>query len=300
MTSDVFDYAGDKKNQPESTLLPHYVYILLNPIDQNNPFYVGVGSGKRGENHEAEVRRELNAIESELDNSTDATQLSEKKKVIKNIIDSGQSPYVLVIGRYEMREEALAVESTLIKFVYGFHELTNAIHGHGERFIRPKNNFEDIPGIDIPKTATHDLSYRNSKIGKLTEAGAYEYLEEIKKALTRHKFNWREFETPEDMRFHPGESNGYIAVIVRIGNLDIRVQTTASRKPSIQLIFTEATDSEEGTQDQHRLLDHIGFDEFDPKAGRIYAWIDKPSEKFTVEGLIKRLKGFEICLSSQA
>jgi hypothetical protein len=249
MNLDASRQAGHKKNESENTLLPQYVYIMLNPVDQNKPFYVGVGSGKRGEDHEAEVRRELNKISNELDNSTVADKLSEKKKVILQIIESGKSPHVVVIGRYETREEALAVESTLIKFVYGFNDLTNAIHGHGERFIRPRNSFEPIPGIDIPKTGTQDLSYRNNKIRKLTEAGTYEYLEEIREALTDKNLKWRDFET-QDMRFHPGESNGYLAIIVRVGSLDLLIQKSATKGPAVVLIYTESTESEDGKSEQ--------------------------------------------------
>jgi hypothetical protein len=119
-------------------LLPYFVYLLLDP-KETTPFYVGKGMGKRDLDHK----------EGEKD----------KKEIkIKEIISRGGEVSRVIIGRYETEAEAFSVEATLIKWVYGFNNLTNLVQGRHHMYIRPyseeklKNKqFEYLDRIDREK-----------------------------------------------------------------------------------------------------------------------------------------------------
>lgn len=284
-------------------LLPYYVYILMDPRD-NRPFYVGKGAGQRVLQHEADAKRLLKRLEAEKDLEAeergDYLPVSEKLQKIQDIIVNGKSPRIVIMGRFETAEEAFAVEATLIHFVFGYDALSNVASGHGSKLIRSKRQYEDIlatgsddkiteiEGIDMPiRRGVRDNSFKNAKIEKLSESGAYEFLIELRQILTAHRFKCRNFETAEDMRFHPSESNGYLAVIVEIGMLDLNVQFTASLKISIQLIYTQRT--EKGESDKKKLLTYLGMGEFEPKADRKYAWLEPGIKYNSPQKVVERL-----------
>lgn len=115
----------------------YYVYELIDYSNPNEPkvFYVGKGVGSRVYEHAKKV---LNKIQSG-DEIVDP-----KERALQQLLET-KSPECLkeiVIGRYETEAEALAVESTLIKWVYGHNNLTNIVHGHQAKHIRPKGNYE--------------------------------------------------------------------------------------------------------------------------------------------------------------
>lgn len=116
---------------------PWYVYVLIDPFD-NKIFYVGKGKGRRSEEHEKAVMN--------------GTEINKKKEErIKQILDRKEKVMDRVIGRYPIEEEALAVESTLIKWVYGLKNLTNVVHGHKHDNIRSLGSYKIIKGLDIDK-----------------------------------------------------------------------------------------------------------------------------------------------------
>jgi hypothetical protein len=298
-----------KFNPPKGSevpLLPHYVYILMDPRS-NNPFYVGKGTDQRALQHGAEVERLLAALtkevkeeEQESVEQNGSALRSQKMQIISNIINNGTKPRIVVVGRYETAEEAFAVEATLIHFVFGYDELSNVASGHGSKRIRSRKQYEaikalgpsdmihEIEGIDIPsKNGVRDNSYKNEKIAGLVDSRAYDFLDEIRMELTGKGFNWRDYGTAEDMRFHPGEANGYLALIVQIGTIDLNIQFRATKKISIQLIYTEQT--RKGTADQARLLTHLGMEKFKTKAGEKYAWLEPKKEYSTPLELVKKL-----------
>lgn len=129
------------------SLKQYYVYELRS-IDSNSSsvFYVGKGSGSRVTAHSRVVRKKLKNGEV-LDNDKER-HIAE---IIKNAGD-GDRLQELIIGRYETEEQALAVEATLIKWIYG-QELSNLVEGHGHVHIRPKENHEFDDELDtIPST----------------------------------------------------------------------------------------------------------------------------------------------------
>lgn len=140
-------------------LLPFYVYELRDPRS-GRVFYVGKGTGLRLDHHTA--------------GSDD-----EKRQRIDEIERAGFTVSRIVIGRFETEAEAYAVESVLIKWVYGFMNLTNKVHGHGGDAVRGWGASDDpIPGLDVerPPPGVRDGSYtadlrerieRNDVVGKL-------------------------------------------------------------------------------------------------------------------------------------
>lgn len=256
-------------------LLPYYVYLLLDPMQGNTPFYVGKGTGTRVNSHVAEVRRLL-ALESALPAGIDAAAglPSGKRQRIKDILDSSLAPIELIVARFETEDEAFAVEATLINLVYGFDNLTNLNRGHGSSFMRTLKDvqkvqrevtaqaqLDKIPGIDLQIIkGVRDGAFKNDKIRGLTGAGAYDKLEALRAMCSRLGLAWRDFSDQEDRRFHPGESNGYLAVIVRIGQIDLSVSFTKSLTLAVLVIMTEATKSAQAQATLARLQASLGPD----------------------------------------
>ncbi len=129
------------ENSEEIKLKKYYVYELVDK--DGKVFYVGKGTGARAYHHEYEAKNE--------DNNTKKLDHIRNNKPIK----------VRVIGRFDTEAKAFSVESTLIHWVYGFENLTNATGGHGSDTIREHNQKdEELPGIDIPeRVRVFDGSY---------------------------------------------------------------------------------------------------------------------------------------------
>lgn len=235
-------------------LLPHYVYILVDDSDEKSILYVGKGTGTRAVTHIGEIKKMIN----------DGIQpVTDKEKKIYKLLNTDRPPIVLVIGRFSTKKEAFAVESVLIKYVYGFENLTNEIYGHHAEFIREKDCIDNIEGIDIPepKRAT-DLKFKNAKIYGLKTFGAYEFLENLKKNLKSSSFKFKEFSN--DKPFDPGEANGYLGLIVPICGIDFIISFT---KKCIITLYVANTQS---TRDNLRKLEKI-----ETKKGREFK-IGKP------------------------
>ena len=149
-------------------LLPYYVYELRDPRN-NEVFYVGKGTADR------------------LDAHTAGTE-DDKRRRIADIEAAGLVVSRIVIGRFETEAEAFAVESVLIKWVYGFANLTNQVHGHRERFIRSwelRASTEPIPGIDVERRmpGLRDGSFTAEQRRKIAQHGIVEKLEALRNTL---------------------------------------------------------------------------------------------------------------------
>jgi hypothetical protein len=155
-------------------LLPHYVYEMRDPRD-NSVFYVGKGTGSRLDTHHA-------------------GEENEKGERIRQIRKAGAKEVRIVIGRFRTEDEALAVESVLIKWTYGINLLTNLIHGYRHRLIRPhaemvNRAYSEIPGIDQPRVinAVRNGQYTNEQRQKITHNLILEKLESLRDALRDHR-----------------------------------------------------------------------------------------------------------------
>lgn len=291
---------NESTNSRNEPLLPYYVYLLLNPVADNRVFYVGKGTGQRAGAHYNDLNRLLKRLAQECGDELNEADLSAKQRVIHNIQKQERQPLEVIVGRYETEQEAFAVEATLLHFLYGKSSLTNIASGRGHRYIRTKEEFEHIvnnarnqeciprkAGVDEEKgTEPRTNEYRNKKLLGLQEAGAYDKLAELQQILTENEFAWRPFNEPGDRYFHPGESNGYLAVIVNIGGIDFNVQFTKKLKFSIQYIYTK--DPGENEQALTNLQTALGLELDEAKAGRKYSWL-KPHDKYRDIGNISSL-----------
>ncbi|WP_395334374.1 hypothetical protein WBP06_18370 (plasmid) [Novosphingobium sp. BL-8H] len=293
----------------ECPLLPHYVYILLNPLDGNKPFYVGKGMGRRAQAHFNDLERELR--KEQFENSLDSGEFNKKTRILHDIKSSGMTPLELVVARFETEDEAFAVETTLIHFVYGRDSLANIAGGHGWRNFRERQEFDEIvrtaksaadipprPGIDIPVVRyVRDGAFPNSKREKLALASAYEWCEDLKRNLDEHSFNWRDYTGRDDRRYDPGESNGLLGAIVRIGGIDFNVDFTAAKKMKIGVLGTASTRLPASTELLQRVQTRLGISIGEAKIPfRDGAWkyktIEGEPRYSTFAGLMARLTEF--------
>jgi hypothetical protein len=219
-----------------TALLPHYVYVLAEPnrgSAELKVFYVGMGQGARVAAHWGELKRRMNK---------DLEISGAKLKKLKEIADAGLEPLQLVVGRFETRDEAFAVEAVLINWVYGAGTLTNANRGHNPDLVRPHGITDKMAYLDYEKEASvRDGSFKNKKIAGLVEAHAYELIQDIGAAIRDAGFRVSEFDTPSLSPYDPGESNGYLGVLVRTGGLDVIVAFTKQKIPSMSVATTRET-----------------------------------------------------------
>lgn len=122
----------------ELSLLKFFVYELQDPKD-GSVFYVGKGTANRAEEHERE------SLKAEPGESKKTDKINE---ITARTDDAINKVRIVIIGRYSTEDKAYAIESTLIKWVYGFDDLTNKVRGHNHETIRPKSEFGFISGID--------------------------------------------------------------------------------------------------------------------------------------------------------
>lgn len=243
------------QNSPNDSipLLPFYVYVLMHP-ETKDVFYVGKGKGVRMQQHSREVRQKI-SIGQDLSTT--------KQKKIKEIIEYSGELLELVVARFETEDEAFAVEATLIKWMYGFDSLTNEVHGRGSEYIREINNYNQSEFLDIPASVrSNDGSYRDSHIAALQAAGAYNVFYEIRRELLARGFDVRDFDAKEDRPFHPGESNGRLALLVRIKNLDFIISLSKSCSPSLFIANTLWSRRPDSVIQLNSIYEQLGEDFF--------------------------------------
>ncbi len=180
----------DNTSDTNHELPPYYVYLLTDPRESHSIFYVGKGKGDRAYAHETEA--------------ADENKDTKKIEKIKQIKEGGMTHGIVVVGRYETEAEAFAVEATLIKWVYGFNILTNAIQGHRHESIRPKDNYENLAGIDIPRLlrGLGDGTYTREQKETIIHNRIYEKLtwlqEELKVNLQEYSVSDPDITKPQD------------------------------------------------------------------------------------------------------
>lgn len=153
-------------------LWPFYVYELRDPRN-NEVFYVGKGTELRMDDHVAgkETRKEL---------------------LIDEIEAAGLEVKRVPVARFRTEAEAFAVESVLIKWVYGLANLTNLKFGHGEEFIREwEDKASDKPrvieGLDIERRppGVRDGQHTAKQRGTLAQRDVERKLHLLRDALVR-------------------------------------------------------------------------------------------------------------------
>ena len=150
-------------SQDFTHLKTFYVYLLIDPRN-DEIFYVGKGTEGRVFQHNKDAQNKP------------AETLKLQK--IKEIADHGLIEKRLIVGRFDTAKEALAVEATLIHWVYGKENLTNDQSGHGVDYIRPKDNHHFLPGIDEP-----ELAYSEREKEKRHRYNVIDFLKVIEKVI---------------------------------------------------------------------------------------------------------------------
>lgn len=224
----------DNRAREFTELLQFYVYVLIDPR-YGSVFYVGEGQRERALNHVGEVRQLI---------AKGAALESAKHQTIKAILDSNLEPQTRVIARFDDKEKAHAVESVMINFVYDYDNvLTNAVRGHGAEFVRRFGDMRVLSGIDIPERArSQDGTFKNKNVDGLRAAGAYDLLQRIRQHLSEHGFALRDFlpGTP-DSPFDPGQSNGWLGLIVSVHGIDFMVSFSKTCRPAVSIANTPGT-----------------------------------------------------------
>lgn len=154
----------------ESSLPPYYVYELR-ALSTNEVFYVGKGSGQRVFDHTAGDQ-------------------DEKARRIAAIEAAGDKVRPVIVGRFATEAEAFAVESVLIRWVYGFQNLTNRVLGHRAAFVRDYNcrdpdHDSPLPGIDVERPLPRQMTgaYTAEQRRRIMQNAIPEKLEALRAAL---------------------------------------------------------------------------------------------------------------------
>lgn len=133
-----------------------YVYALIDPRSAS-VFYVGKGQRERVLHHAGQVVVE-GAFRDSADNkdhSSDGAARTEKELQIAEIKIAGLTVIERVLARFNTEQEAYAVESVLIHWVYGRKQeggvLTNVQAGRSHSHVRRKGNLERCEHLDVVK-----------------------------------------------------------------------------------------------------------------------------------------------------
>ena len=213
---------ADIAEENESIILkPFYVYVLADPLCDNQIFYVGKGKSKRGFDHLKD------ALKADIEETP-------KLARIRLIYKAGLEPLVRVISRFDSEEEAFAVESVLIHWVYGYEYLTNEQSGHGSRYVRPKLDGlkAELAAIDIPRNikliGKVRTGYTQGKIDNHLRLNHAEMMEDLYAFLSAG-----------DIPLHPQgvialENGRYLAITIELNESAIlALQITDTDKHSI-------------------------------------------------------------------
>lgn len=158
-------------------LKPYYVYVLIDGLN-DEVFYVGKGHDDRLFQHHKEVQR--GKVE------------TAKQKRIADIEHQNGHVRKTVICRFDSEQEAFAVESILIHWVYGHSQLTNVASGHGVEFVRSKGDFTNNNNIDqsesrpyyvylLTDANDHAVFY----VGKGKGERAYQHIKEVEQGACK-------------------------------------------------------------------------------------------------------------------
>ncbi len=152
-----------------------YVYALIDPRD-GSIFYVGKGQRERVLHHAGQVNVEdvFRDRDDNVDNSEVDEYRTEKEQKIAEIKMSGMDVIERVLARFKTDDEAFAVESVLIHWVYGRKQeggaLTNIQAGHNHIHVRRKGNLDRCEYLDVVKQLRSEPGvYGSTELKKLED-----------------------------------------------------------------------------------------------------------------------------------
>lgn len=185
----------------------YYVYALIDPTNDDHPFYIGKGINNRVQSHFKEAASYnqdgkddiieecyINSIMENEMNEHDKNELEKPKiKKINELFEKGfdYTNIARIIAKNLDESVALAIESLLIKSVYGLENLTNLIAGENAERFRPYNNWNCIDGFDLPSCMDSETrTNRNlNDLPLMLATGLDDQLIEIQNAFPNLKFN---------------------------------------------------------------------------------------------------------------
>lgn len=141
----------------------HYVYALIDPSNNNSPFYIGKGDKNRISDHfrgapagvAAQGSYNIGVSPEDIFEAADTRNgnLAKIQKIVQ-LRQDGFEPRDIarVVVRYVSEAQAFAVEACLIHSIYGFGNLKNIQPGHNATRFRPTNGQVQGPDLDnIPQ-----------------------------------------------------------------------------------------------------------------------------------------------------
>ena len=215
---------SDNTDEQVEPLKEYYVYALFDKAN-NKVFYVGKGKGQRCFHHEREADR------SDLE--------TEKIEMIRKL-KARDSLGVIILSRHDSQVEAYAVESVLIKWVYGKDNLTNQKYGEKSDYVRSYDNFKSGQArLDVGSTKSDEGVFTEEKINDLRRYNTYEFRDQLRGSVEAAGFETYDFKDSFEA-FDPLEGNGYLGFVVKVSDLDLRVDFTKSKKISIKILPTKS------------------------------------------------------------
>ena len=219
----------------EETLLEYYVYEIRDPSapPEKAVFYVGKGAGRRIEQHEIDADRLADTV---------GAAKTEKHQKILEIKARGETPIARVVGRFNTPEEAFAVEATLLHWVYGFpggregSALTNIQAGHNHRYIRPKGDLSQLPGLDVnqkAKARVYDGTFTRTALQANDRYSVYDSLIELRAFCIDCNPDWAQDLTDVDMS-NPKDPSFYLR-IQDVARIQVLLRGSRTRAPILNV-----------------------------------------------------------------
>jgi hypothetical protein len=218
-------------------IMRYYVYALIDPTNDNKPFYIGKGIEDRVKSHfkEAMLSEGTDALdvdistiaENELEEYTNSKVESSKISRLKDLFEQGYgyNDIARIIAKNLDEPTALALEAFLIKSVYGLKNLTNIVEGeHAERF-RPYSNWDCIDGFDLIKSAnSHARQNRIEKLQAMLAEKLDEPLLEIQKTFPNIIFDSPKIADSGELDIEAIVRGTRIKIFIRKKNIQIELR----------------------------------------------------------------------------
>ncbi len=142
----------------------NYVYALIDPTRQNQPFYIGKGMDNRLQSHffaasNLNSKQTSEVIGCDTESVIEEASQDRNTEKLARIIElkkqgSDHTKVARIVGRRLDEPTAFAIEAFLINSVFGIGNLTNKVLGsHSERF-RPFGQNNLIHGFDFSGNGT--------------------------------------------------------------------------------------------------------------------------------------------------
>ncbi|MBZ9688488.1 GIY-YIG nuclease family protein [Clostridium estertheticum] len=215
----------------------YYVYALIDPTNDNKPFYIGKGIADRVKSHFKEAMSSEGAdgldvdistiAENELEEYNNSKAESPKIRRLKDLFEQGYGYNAIarILAKNLDEPTALALEAFLIKSVYGLKHLTNIVEGENAERFRPYSNWDCIDGFDLIKSAnSHARQNRIEKLQTMLAEKLDEPLLEIQKAFPNLVFDSPKIADSGELDIEAIIRGTRIKIFIRKKNIQIELR----------------------------------------------------------------------------